>query len=271
MPPPTRWSWRPSVQPVLSPVPTWPWALLAGLFGLAFGSFASLVVDRWPRGESVVRPASHCDGCRRRLAPWELLPVVSWLALRGRCRTCERRIPAAVPATEAACGLLAAAAVAFAGVTWQAVAVATLAVVLVPVVIIDLRHRLIPDILVLPATALALTAAILADPARWWVPVVGAAGAAGFLLLLWAIHPAGMGLGDVKLAALMGAVLGASVIPAFAIAFGAGAVLGLALLLRMGPRARKVAVPFGPFLAAGALAALWAGPAILDWYTGTIG
>lgn len=197
--------------------------------------------------------------------------MVSWLALRGRCRTCERRIPVAVPAVEASCGLLAAGAVVLLGATWEAVAVAILAVVLVPVVVIDLRHRLIPDILVLPATALALAAAILADPTRWWVPVVGAAGAAGFLTLLWAVHPAGMGLGDVKLAALMGAVLGASVIPAFAIAFGAGAVLGLALLLRMGPRARKVAVPFGPFLAAGALGALWVGPAIIDWYTGTIG
>lgn len=167
--------------------------------------------------------------------------------------------------------MLAAGAVALFGPTWEAVAVAILAVVLVPVVVIDMRHRLIPDILVLPATVLALAAAILADPVRWWVPVVGAMGAAGFLLLLWAVHPAGMGLGDVKLAALMGAVLGASVIPAFAIAFGAGAVLGLALLLRMGPRARKVAVPFGPFLAAGALAALWVGPALIDWYTGTIG
>ncbi len=196
---------------------------------------------------------------------------MSWLALRGRCRTCERRIPVSVPAVEAACGVLAAGAVALLGPTWEAVAVAILAVVLVPVVVIDMRHRLIPDILVLPATVLALVAAILADPDRWWVPVVGAMGAAGFLLLLWAVHPAGMGLGDVKLAALMGAVLGASVIPAFAIAFGAGAVLGLALLLRMGPRARKVAVPFGPFLAAGALAALWVGPALIDWYTGTIG
>src|SRR5699024_6454621 len=119
----------------------------------------------------------------------------------------------------------------------SAAAVLVLLLVLVPVVIIDLRLRLIPDVLVLPAIPVAGAAAVLANPARWWVPLAGAAGAAGFLLLLWIVHPAGMGLGDVKLAALIGAVLGASAIPALVIAFAAGALLGVVLLARMGPRA----------------------------------
>lgn len=250
--------------------PTYAWSVVAGIAGLLFGSFAALVVDRWPRGESVVRPPSHCDGCRRRLAPWELVPVVSWVALRGRCHTCHARIPAAAPAIEVACGGLAAGIVLAVGPGWDAVATIVLAVVLVPVVVIDLRHRLIPDILVLPATVAALAASILADPARWWVPVAGAAGAAGFLLILWLAYPAGMGLGDVKLAALIGAALGAAVVPALAIAFGAGAVVGLLLIARLGMRARRMAIPFGPFLAAGALAALWVGPALVDWYAGTL-
>ena len=245
--------------------------MVAAAAGACFGSFAALVAERWPRGESVVRPPSRCDGCRRRLAPWEVVPVVSWLALRGRCHTCARPIGRTAPAVEAACAALAAGAIAVYGAGWSGLAVAVLLVVLVPVVLIDLRHRLIPDILVLPATAVAGAAAVLAQPSRWWVPVLGAAGSAGFLLLLWAIHPEGMGLGDVKLAALIGVVLGASAIPALFIAFVAGALLGAVLLARMGARARRVAIPFGPFLAAGALAALWVGPALLDWYAGTLG
>lgn len=245
--------------------------LLAALTGAAWGSFAALVADRWPRGESVVRPPSACPGCHRRLAAWEMVPVASWLALRGRCRTCEHRIGAGAPAVEAACAALAACVVSLYGISWNAAAVLVLVLVLVPVVMIDLRHRLIPDILVLPAIPVAGAAAVAADPGRWWVPVAGALGAAGFLFILWVAHPGGMGLGDVKLAALIGAVLGASAIPALAIAFGAGALLGVVLLARMGARARKVAVPFGPFLAAGALAALWVGPPLIDWYAGRLG
>lgn len=243
---------------------------IAALIGLCFGSFAGVVIDRWPRGVSVVHPPSHCDGCQRRLRPWEMVPLLSWLALRGRCHGCRRPIGAGAPLIELACGAAAATAVAARGATWEALALAVLLVVLVPVVVIDLRHHLIPDILVLPATAIALAAAILADPARWWVPVVGALGAAGFLGLLWLAHPAGMGLGDVKLAALIGAVLGVLAIPALFIAFGAGALVGALLLARLGLRARKLAVPFGPFLAAGAAAALVIGPALVDWYGGTL-
>jgi leader peptidase (prepilin peptidase) / N-methyltransferase len=244
---------------------------LAAALGACFGSFAAVVVDRWPRGESVVRPPSRCEGCRRRLSAWEMVPVLSWAALRGRCRTCGVRIGAQGPAIEAACAALAGLSVAVYGITWSALSVAVLLVVLVPVVVIDLRHRLIPDLLVLPATLVAGLAAILADPSRWWLPVAGGLGAAGFLFFLWVVHPQGMGLGDVKLAALIGAVLGVSAIPALAIAFGAGALLGLVLLARMGSRARRVAVPFGPFLAAGAVAALWVGPTLIDWYAGRLG
>lgn len=251
-------------------LPTSVWCIIAGLAGLLFGSFAALVVERWPRGESLVHPPSHCDACGHRLAPWELVPVLSWAMLRGRCHTCEARIPVRVPATELACGALAALAVLAVGPGWDAVAVGVLLVVLVPVVLIDLEHRLIPDILVLPAAAVTLGASILADPARWWEPVAGAAGAGGFLLLLWLAYPAGMGLGDVKLAFLIGSALGAAAIPALAIAFASGAVVGLALIVRLGARARRMAIPFGPFLAAGALAALWVGGPVLDWYAGTL-
>ena len=255
----------------LSTVPLWFWSLWAGLAGLAAGSFFTVVVSRWPRGESMVTPRSHCTGCQRTLNVRELVPVLSWAIQRGRCRGCGARIGWRYPAIELASGALAAAAIAVFGAGWRGIAAALLALALVPVVVIDLEHKLIPDVLVLPAAGLGLAAATLADPHRWWVPAVAAAAAAGFLLLLWLVYPSGMGLGDVKLALLMGAVLGASVIPALALAFLAGSVLGIALLIRVGARARKIAVPFGPFLAAGALVALFWGPLMLDWYSGRIG
>lgn len=250
----------------LTSAPTWYWAIVAGLLGLAFGSFATVAAHRWPKGESLVRPGSHCPSCAHPLRPHELVPVLSWLVQGGRCRSCETRIHWRYPAIELACGLLAAIAVTTFGAGWQGAAAALLAVVLVPVVAIDLEHQLIPDVLVLPAAAAALFLAIASDPSRWWVAVASAAGASAFLFVLWLVHPGGMGLGDVKLALLMGAVLGASVIPALFIAFLLGGLLGAVLLVRFGGSARKMAVPFGPFLATGALVALWWGPAMVGWY-----
>lgn len=243
------------------------WVTVAALAGLAVGSFWTVLVHRWPREQSLSRPRSHCGPCGRTLGPIDLVPVASWLVLRGRCRGCRTPVSAEYPLTELVTAALAAGAIAAHGPSWRGLAAALLGVCLVPVVLIDLRHRLIPDLVVLPATGLALLAGIAAEPGRWWVPVTSALGAAGFLLALSLLYPGGMGLGDVKLALLMGAVLGAAVIPAMAIAFGTGAALGLAMLMRHGAAARRMAVPFGPFLAAGALAALWMGPEMIGWYT----
>jgi prepilin signal peptidase PulO-like enzyme (type II secretory pathway) len=197
--------------------------------------------------------------------------VVSFLVLRGRCRGCRARIPAAYPAMELASGALAASAVLGLGAGWRGVAGAVLGVSLVPVVAIDLTHRLIPDVVVGPAAVLGAAAAAAADPARWWVPPAGAAGGGAVLLALWLARPEGMGLGDVKLAALLGAVLGLAVVPALLVAFAAGAAAGIVLLVRRGPRARSMGIPFAPFLAAGALVGLWAGPRMLGWYAGVLG
>jgi leader peptidase (prepilin peptidase) / N-methyltransferase len=246
--------------------PTGYWAAVAGAFGLVAGSFFTVLVHRWPRGESVVRPRSSCPACGHRLGARELVPVLSFLAARGRCRGCGGRVSWAYPAIEVASGALAAGSILAFGPTWRGLAAAIMALALVPVVVIDLRHQLIPDLIVLPAAALALLLAALADPDRAWVPLLGAVGAAAFLFVLWAVYPGGMGLGDVKLALLLGAALGASVVPALALAFLAGAGLGAGLLVRFGPRARKMAVPFGPFLAGGAIVALFAGPAMISWY-----
>lgn len=251
--------------------PTAYWATVAGLVGLALGSFATVVASRWPAGGSLVRPRSHCTSCERTLGARELVPVLSWVLQRGRCRGCGERIGWRYPAIELVSGLLAALAIASFGPTWEGLAAALLGVALVPVVVIDLEHRLIPDAIVFPAFALALAATIAADPGRWWVAVTAAAGACAFFYLLWLLYPSGMGRGDGNLALLLGAVLGASVVPALFIAFALGALVGVTALVRFGASARKMAVPFGPFMAAGALAALWLGPPMIDWYAGTLG
>lgn len=251
--------------------PTAYWAIVAGVMGLALGSFATVVISRWPSGGSLVSPRSHCTSCARTLGPLELVPVLSWVALRGRCRGCGEGVSWRYPAVELASAALAAGAIAGFGPTWEGLSAALLGVALVPIVAIDLEHKLIPDIIVLPAAALCLAFAIAADPREWWVSVAAALGASGFLFLLWLVHPGGMGLGDVKLALLLGAVLGASVVPALLVAFAGGAALGVVLLARYGSRARKMAVPFGPFLAAGALAGLWFGPAMIGWYAERLG
>ena len=250
--------------------PIWLAPALAGVIGLALGSFFTVLIARWPAGRSLVSPRSSCDRCDRTLTPLEMVPVLSWIALRGRCRGCGERVDARYAAVELTTAALAAGAIAAFGPTWRGLAVAILLVALVPVVVIDLRHKLIPDIVVLPAAIAGLTAAVLADPARWWVPVASALGAAGFLALVGVIRPGGMGMGDVKLGLLLGAVLGSAVVPALAAAFAAGALIGLALIAAHGAAARRTAVPFGPFLSAGALVALLWGHTLIDWYQGQV-
>jgi len=251
-------------------VPTWWWVLCAGVLGLAIGSFWTVVIWRWPRGESVVHPRSHCTGCDRTLDAHELVPVGSWVWQRGACRGCGSRIHWRYPLVELSTAVLAAGAIWHFGPTLMGVGAALLAMVLVPVVAIDLEHQLIPDVIVLPAAAVGLALEIAAHPDHWWVPVLAALGAGGFLFALWLAYPGGMGLGDVKFALLLGAVLGVAVIPALGVAFAAGALLGIVMIARHGAAARKRAVPFGPFLAAGALVALVWGSTIVHWYTNQI-
>ena len=255
----------------MNAIPLWFWAVAAGVFGLSMGSFFTVLTYRWPREESLVSPRSRCTSCGHQLRWYENLPVLSWLALGRKCASCREPISWRYPTLELmSAGLAAGSIVAF-GPNWRGLAVMVMALALVPVVVIDLEHRLIPNIIVLPAAALALVFAVLHNPDRWWVPVVGAFGAAAFLGILWFLYPRGMGFGDVKLSLLLGAVLGASVIPALFIAFAAGSILGIVLMARNGASARKTAIPFGPYLAAGALLALWVGPSLITLYTDRLG
>ena len=246
------------------------WAALAGVLGVGAGGVSTAIAWRWPRSQPLVRGPARCGACGRRLSAAELVPLVSFLVLGGRCRGCRSRIPAAYPVMELASGILAASAVLGLGAGWRGLAGALLGVSLVPVVAVDLTHRLIPDVVVAPAALAAAAAGVAGDPGQWWVPLAGAGGGAAALLALSLAHPRGMGLGDVKLAALLGAALGLAVIPALVVAFAAGAVAGAVLLVRLGAPARSRGIPFAPFLAGGGLVGLWAGPQMLAWYAGAL-
>ena len=233
---------------------------------LALGSFLNVVAARVPLRRSVVRPASACMSCGHELAWYDNVPVASWLLLRGRCRSCGARISPLYPAVElATAGLVAGCFVAF-GLSGEALVAAFFCVVLVVLSAIDLTHRIVPNRIVLPAALVVLLAQTALHPSPEWV--LGALGASGFLFVAALAYPAGMGMGDVKLALLLGAMLGRTVAVGLMIGMVAALVPSVVLLARHGSAARKMGIPFAPFLALGALVALFAGGQLLDAYLG---
>jgi leader peptidase (prepilin peptidase)/N-methyltransferase len=242
-------------------------AALAGLFGAVFGSFLNVVVYRLPRRESLVRPASRCPGCGAPIRPYDNIPVLSWLLLRGRCRHCSVRISARYPLVEALTAALCVGAVALGGGAASVALHLALILLLVPVALIDLEHRIIPNRLTALGALLALALGSALDPAGEPERLIAAAAAGGALLLAALAHPGGMGMGDVKLAGVLGLYLGRDVAPAMLIALLAGTLVGAGVIARKGAaRGRKTAVPFGPFLALGALAGVFAGEPLVSWY-----
>jgi leader peptidase (prepilin peptidase)/N-methyltransferase len=202
--------------------------------------------------------------CGSDLAWRDNIPVFSWLVLRGRCRSCAATIPFRYPAVEVVTALL------IAGCTWRFGLSGTTAVasffclVLVAVSATDIEHRIIPNRIVLPATAIVLVANTLLHPSAQWA--LAALAAAGFLFAAALAYPKGMGMGDVKLALLMGAALGRSAAVAMMVGMLVAVVPSIYLLARHGKAARKMRIPFGPFLALGSAVALFAGPAVLAAY-----
>lgn len=237
------------------------------LFGLVLGSFLNVVIYRLPLHESLVRPGSHCPKCGTAIRWYDNVPVAGWLALKGRCRACSERISPRYVVVEAMTGVAFALATWHFGPTWRVLLAWFFLAVLIAVAFIDYDHMIIPDKLVLPGAAIGLAASIGLEPGRWWVYLVAAAGGAFFFLLLVLLWPGGgMGMGDVKMALFMGAVLGANIIVALFAAFLFGSVLGIYLLAsRRG--SRKTRVPFGPFLAVGGALALFLGETIIEAYS----
>lgn len=242
--------------------------LFMALLGLLIGSFAGVVAHRVPRGESPIGGRSRCDACGAAVAARDNVPVVSWLLLRGRCRSCGAAIPARYPLVEL--GLAVGFAAAYLALEDDGAAEVALGCtflfVLAIVTLTDLERRIIPNAVLAPAAAAAVALTLLGDPGELPPRLLAAAIGGGVLLVVSLLHPRGMGMGDVKLAFVMGLFLGRAVAPALLIGFAAGAVWGLALIARHGSGARKRAVPFGPFLAFGGVVGLFAGDAIVDWY-----
>jgi len=237
--------------------------------GLALGSFLNVVAARVPLRRSVVKPASACMSCGTQLAARDNVPVVSWLLLRARCRHCAARIPFRYPAVELATAALLAVCVLVFGLSFDALLAAFFCAVLVAISAVDIEHRIVPNRIVIPATAVLLPLHTLVDPTPEWA--LGAFGAALFLFVAVLAYPAGMGMGDVKLALFMGAMLGKTVAVGLMVGMLTALIPSLFLVARHGSKARKMKIPFAPFLALGSLAALFAGEALLDAYLGLFG
>ena len=231
---------------------------------LALGSFVNVVVARVPVRRSIVKPPSACMSCSTPLAWYDNLPLVSYAVLRGRCRHCAARIPLRYPIVEAVTALLVVGSLLAFGVSPLGVLAALFCVVLVVVSAIDLEHRIVPNRIVLPAAVAVLAARTVIDPSPEWA--LGAVGASAFLLAAALAYPAGMGMGDVKLALLIGAMLGWAVPVAIMLALVTAVAFSVVLFVRHGGRARRMAIPFAPFLALGALVGLFAGDPVLDAY-----
>lgn len=246
--------------------------LVAVPLGLAFGSFLTVVIHRVPAGGSVVSPRSRCPSCGTTLRNVDNIPVVSWIALRGRCRSCGERISVVYPLTELACGGLFAAVALLSDDVWVAILLAPFLAVLVALSVIDIRHRRIPNRIVYPSIVLSAVYIAVGDLVGSALDLgsaaIGFAAYGGVLLLVALISPRGMGMGDVKLAALIGLVCGSLGLELVAVAAGVGIALGGlgAIVALVRGATRKSALPFGPFLAAGAGVSVIAGDAIADAY-----
>ncbi|HAP74591.1 MAG TPA: prepilin peptidase [Acidimicrobiaceae bacterium] len=244
--------------------------LIAAVAGLLIGSFLTVVVDRVPRGASIVQPGSACGNCGLRLGPLDLVPVFSWLALRGKCRQCHTSIGVEPLVLEVSTAALFSLSAWHFGWSWRTPAFCVLMAGLVALTWIDLRTKRLPREITYTTAAigaplLCIAALVEGEPKRIWMMLLGAAIALAIMALIYWASRGGMGDGDVRLAPLLGGYLG-FLNPGFApvglfFGFVLGAVVGLALIAvkRAG---RRTALPFGPFLAAGAVLAVFAG----QWY-----
>jgi leader peptidase (prepilin peptidase)/N-methyltransferase len=255
--------------------------VLVALFfvlGLIFGSFLTVVIGRLPRGESIVRPRSSCPACGAEIRARDNIPVVSWVLLRGRCRACGERISAEYPVVELATAALFAAAAALVDPIYAASLGAPFLGIMLAIAVIDARHRVVPNRIVYPSLALFAVAIVVGDLAGGGVDALDAGLGLvlyGVPLLLVAVAvPQGMGMGDVKLAALIGLVLGSFGLSYVGVAAGVGVIgggIGALVALALLGAGRKDQIPFGPFLAGGAVVATLLGPRIADLYLSLLG
>lgn len=241
------------------------------VFGAMVGSFLNVCIYRLPLRLSIVLPRSHCPACETPIRAYDNVPILSYLLLRGRCRACGQAISARYPLIEALTGVTAVAAVLHFGWQPQLVVAFAFLCALIVVTFVDIDHQIIPDPVSLPGIAVGLTASAVTGQPGWRASLVGILIGGG---ILWAVAEGyqrltgreGMGGGDVKLLAMIGAFLGWRAVPVtLLIGSLTGTVVGLALILFQS-RDSRTPIPFGPFLALGAVSALFFGEELIDWY-----
>jgi len=249
-------------------------AAISGLYGLVIGSFLNVVIWRVPRRESIVRPPSHCPGCDAKIANRDNIPVFSWLLLRGRCRNCGTRISARYPLIELLTGVLFAAVGARFSHSWALPAYLVLTAALIALSAIDLEHYILPSRILYPTDVAVFVLLAAASAAEHDWGALGRAASAGIVAfavfyLIHVVSPKGMGFGDVRLSFLLGISLGwlgwGELFGGLFAGFLYGAVIGSALIA-VKVRGRKQRIPFGPFLAAGAMTFVLFGGPLVDWY-----
>lgn len=244
---------------------------IAFLLGTMVGSFLNVCIHRLPKDESIVFPGSRCPACQTPIRPWDNIPLVSFALLRGRCRACGDPIAWRYPLVEGLTGILFALTVAYFGVTLQAALLLAFLGGLVVVSFIDVDHQVIPNVVTLPGIPLGLLGGLLVGEPPFLDRLIGALAGAGFLYLVLLYGGVvygqdAMGEGDLNLIALVGAFLGwRAVVVTILVACLVGSAVGLGLMAS-GRLARRQHMPFGPFLALGAVVALFWGQALIGWY-----
>ncbi|WP_319525186.1 prepilin peptidase [uncultured Desulfosarcina sp.] len=255
--------------------PIIPITILAFVFGACIGSFLNVCIFRIPAGASIVRPPSSCPRCKTEIAFYDNIPILSWLLLMGKCRTCGEAIAVRYPLVELLTGLFAAAGIVFFGPTWHALAAFAFIAVLIVVSFIDLDHRIIPDAISLPGIPIFFIAAIAATDLTWQSSAIGIlAGGGSLFAVAWGYQAItgreGMGGGDIKLLAMIGAFIGwQGILFTLFAASAIGTLIGILAMVRSG-KGMKLAIPFGPFLAMGAVLYLFFGDPIVHWYFGML-
>lgn len=235
--------------------------------GLIIGSFLNVLIYRLPLKISIAAPSSFCPECNLKIKFYDNIPVVSYLILKGRCRNCKTRISPRYPIVEALTAFFFALSYYFFGISFNLLLSVIFISGLITVSFTDIEHEIIPNVVVLPLSAIGLLINISVMPQRWWIILAFASGSFLFMFIISMIYPKGMGMGDVKLSLMAGAYLTQKVIPGLFIGFFAGSIFGLAMII-LKKKKIKQTIPFGPFISFGCIVALFFGDKIINWYLG---
>jgi prepilin signal peptidase PulO-like enzyme (type II secretory pathway) len=233
--------------------------------GLVIGSFLNVVIYRIPFNKCISKPSSFCPVCGHKVRFYDNIPLFSYLFLKGRCRDCKTRISPRYPLVEALTAFLFAFSYYFNGLSFYMMLSVILISVLIIVSFTDIEHGIIPNVIVLPFTAIGLIINIILIPQKWWIILAFAFGAFLFMLIISLIYPKGMGMGDVKLSLMSGSFLVEKIIPGLFIGFLAGSIYGLIMIIIKKKKFRQT-IPFGPFISIGCIIALFFGNKIINWY-----